>query len=200
MTSHSKQIENPFLKESLNIVILGVCGVGKSSLVVQRFYDCNLQEYEPTLDKPYTRDMTVDGHALELSFTETSVQDEYPAMRNQYMRSGQAFLLVYAINNRESFDVIDGFVQQIKHVKEGSPAALVLCGNKTDLASERVVSIEEGKRLAQKLDCPFVETSANTGKNVQDAFTTLCRCGLHYLRLAHCPNDNSQSKNKCVIC
>ena len=89
-------------------------------------------------------------------------EEEYPSLRDQYIRAGDAFVLVYDITSRKSFDELDSIIQNMTDVIDGRPAALVLCGNKTDLASKRVVSTEEGKELAKSLDCPFVEPSAKT--------------------------------------
>ena len=61
-------------------------------------------------------------------------------MREQYMRTGEGFLLVYAINSRESFDEITTFQQQILRVKDKDSFPMVVVGNKLDLESERVVS------------------------------------------------------------
>jgi GTPase KRas protein len=63
-------------------------------------------------------------------------------MREQYMRTGEGFLLVYSITSRESFEEIRTFQQQILRVKDKDIFPMVVVGNKLDLASERKVSVE----------------------------------------------------------
>jgi GTPase KRas protein len=77
-----------------------------------------------------------------LDVLDTAGQEEYSAMREQYMRTGEGFLLVYSITSRESFDEIRTFQQQILRVKDKDVFPMVVVGNKLDLASERRVSIE----------------------------------------------------------
>lgn len=63
------------------------------------------------------------------------------AMREQYMRTGEGFLLVYAITSRESFEEIQGFHQQILRVKDKDNFPMILVGNKCDLEYERQVGM-----------------------------------------------------------
>jgi GTPase KRas protein len=61
-------------------------------------------------------------------------------MREQYMRTGEGFLLVYDITSRQSFEEITTFQQQILRVKDKDNFPMVVAGNKCDLESEREVS------------------------------------------------------------
>lgn len=91
-------------------------------------------------------------------------------MREQYMRNGEGFLLVYSITSRMSFDEISTFYQQICRVKDRDYFPMVLVGNKCDLESDRQVSSQEGKDLAKQFGCQFIETSAKQKINVEEAF------------------------------
>ena len=71
---------------------------------------------------------------------DTAGQEEYSAMREQYMRTGEGFLLVYSITSRQSFDEITTFQQQILRVKDKDYFPMVVVGNKCDLESEREVT------------------------------------------------------------
>ena len=61
-------------------------------------------------------------------------------MREQYMRTGEGFLLVYSITSRQSFEEIQVFQQQILRVKDKDYFPIIIVGNKCDLDSEREVS------------------------------------------------------------
>jgi len=89
-------------------------------------------------------------------------QEEYSAMRDQYIRSGQGFLVVYSIANRRSFEELGEFREAILRVKDAEHFPMIIVGNKCDLESSREVSTMEGQELAKSYNCPFVETSAKT--------------------------------------
>lgn len=61
-------------------------------------------------------------------------------MREQYMRTGEGFLLVYSITSRQSFEEIQTFQQQILRVKDKDYFPIIVVGNKCDLEGERQVS------------------------------------------------------------
>ncbi|KAG0974185.1 hypothetical protein G6F29_012373 [Rhizopus arrhizus] len=112
----------------------------------------------------------IDSETALLDVLDTAGQEEYSAMREQYMRNGEGFLLVYSITSRMSFDEISTFYQQICRVKDRDYFPMVLVGNKCDLESDRQVSSQEGKDLAKRFGCQFIETSAKQKINVEEAF------------------------------
>ena len=75
-----------------------------------------------------------------LDVLDTAGQEEYSAMREQYMRTGEGFLLVYSITSRQSFEEILTFQQQILRVKDRDYFPIIIVGNKCDLDMEREVS------------------------------------------------------------
>ena len=91
------------------------------------------------------------------------------------MRTGQGFLMVYDITTRTSFDEISSFRSQILRVKEDDNVPCVLVGNKSDLATQRVVTTNEGADLAKSFNCPFLESSAKARINVEESFFALVR-------------------------
>jgi len=82
-------------------------------------------------------------------------------MRDQYMRTGEGFLLVFAVNNAKSFEDISGYREQIKRVKDAEEVPMVLVGNKCDLPTRNVESTS-AKEMAKVYQIPFIETSAKT--------------------------------------
>lgn len=117
----------------------------------------------------------IDDETALLDVLDTAGQEEYSAMREQYMRTGEGFLLVYSITSRQSFEEIMTFQQQILRVKDKDYFPMILVGNKCDLEPERQVSKEEGAALARQFGCKFIETSAKSRIHVDDAFYDLVR-------------------------
>ena len=88
----------------------------------------------------YRKQCVIDDEVALLDVLDTAGQEEYSAMREQYMRTGEGFLLVYSITSRQSFDEITTFQQQILRVKDRDYFPMVVVGNKCDLEGERDVT------------------------------------------------------------
>lgn len=157
------------------LVIVGGGGVGKSALTIQLIQNHFIDEYDPTIEDSYRKQVTIDDETCLLDILDTAGQEEYSAMRDQYMRTGQGFLCVYSITARGSFDEISSFREQILRVKDADKVPMVIVGNKLDLESERTVSSQEGQELAKNFSCPWMETSAKARIRVEDAFYELVR-------------------------
>jgi len=157
------------------LVIVGGGGVGKSALTIQLIQNHFIDEYDPTIEDSYRKQVTIDEETCLLDILDTAGQEEYSAMRDQYMRTGQGFILVYAITSRSSFDEIASFRDQILRVKDKDRVPMVLVGNKCDLEAERQVTTGEGTDLARSFNAPFFESSAKTRVNVEESFYELVR-------------------------
>merc|ERR1712072_1436373 len=157
------------------LVIVGGGGVGKSALTIQLIQNHFIDEYDPTIEDSYRKQVTIDDETCLLDTLDTAGQEEYSAMRDQYMRTGQGFLCTYAITSRSSFDEITSFREQILRVKDEDKVPMVLVGNKCDLEEERQVTAVEGQDLAKSFGCPIYETSAKARINVEEAFYELVR-------------------------
>lgn len=97
----------------------------------------------PRLDS-YRKQCVIDDEVALLDVLDTAGQEEYSAMREQYMRTGEGFLLIYSITSRQSFEEIMTFQQQILRVKDKDYFPIIVVANKCDLEKERVVSEQGG--------------------------------------------------------
>ncbi|NXR29259.1 RASK GTPase, partial [Cinclus mexicanus] len=127
------------------LVVVGAGGVGKSALTIQLIQNHFVDEYDPTIEDSYRKQVVIDGETCLLDILDTAGQEEYSAMRDQYMRTGEGFLCV----------------EQIKRVKDSEDVPMVLVGNKCDLPS-RTVDTKQAQDLARSYGIPFIETSAKT--------------------------------------
>ncbi|KAF2012404.1 ras-domain-containing protein [Aaosphaeria arxii CBS 175.79] len=180
------------------LVVLGDGGVGKTALTIQLCLNHFVETYDPTIEDSYRKQVQIDGQSCMLEVLDTAGQEEYIALRDQWIRDGEGFVLVYSISSRPSFDRIRKFHHQIQRVKETSisgsptypgsplsassvgsggfgPTPVMLVGNKCDRVTEREVSTQEGSALAKLLGCDFVEASAKNCVNVEKAFYEVVR-------------------------
>ena len=173
------------------LVVVGAGGVGKSALTIQLIQNHFVDEYDPTIEDSYRKQVVIDGETCLLDILDTAGQEEYSAMRDQYMRTGEGFLIVFAVNNAKSFEDITAYREQIKRVKDAEEVRnrltvlnlfeyfvikvpMVLVGNKCDLPT-RSIDMQQARDAATHYQIPFVETSAKTRMGVDDAFYTLVR-------------------------
>jgi len=160
----------------VRIVVMGGGGVGKSALTIQLMSNHFIVEYDPTIEDSYRKQCAIDDETCILDILDTAGQEEYSAMRDQYMRTGQGYALVYSVNSMYSFKEIREFRDQILRAKDADSVPMVLFGNKCDLPSTmREVSTIEGQELAKSFGCPFFETSAKMRINIEAAFFQLVR-------------------------
>ena len=145
-----------FLRE-YKLVVVGGGGVGKSCLTIQLIQAHFVDEYDPTIEggynillpcswltllDSYRKQCVIDDEVALLDVLDTAGQEEYSAMREQYMRTGEGFLLVYSITSRQSFEEIQVFQQQILRVKDKDYFPIIIVGNKCDLDGDREVSTQ----------------------------------------------------------
>lgn len=157
------------------VVVVGGGGVGKSALTIQFIQSYFVTDYDPTIEDSYQKQCVIDGTVAKLDILDTAGQEEFSAMREQYMRSGEGFLLVFSLSDRRSFEDAARFHKEILRVKDRDEFPVMLVGNKADLDSQRVVSNEEVHVLAGQLKAPYIECSAKMRMNVDQAFHELVR-------------------------
>jgi len=163
--------------------VVGSGGVGKSAFTIRFVQAYFVDKYDPTIEDSYRKQCSVDGESYILDVLDTAGQEEYRSFREQYMKNGDGFLCMYAINNRFSFDEANNFYKQILRVKDCDEFPCIFLANKCDLEeSQRVVSIKEGQEFAERLKCKIFETSAKKNVNVDEAFYALVREVIKYQR------------------
>jgi small GTP-binding protein len=119
--------------------------------------------------------VTVDGQEYEVEILDTAVEEDYQNMIDMWIGFGEGFLLVFAINDKESFELLKGKRERILKGKHQVKCPILLVGNKKDLESERQVSQDEAKSLADKWDAGYIETSAKNNDKCKEAFEMLAK-------------------------
>lgn len=133
-----------------------------------------VEDYEPTKADSYRKKVTLNGRECQIDILDTAGQEDYVVVRDNYFRSGEGFLCVFSLVDRETFAGASDFREQILRVKVDDHIPIILVGNKLDLADERrEVSEEEAAALALQWGVPYIETSAKTKVNVDKVYYDL---------------------------
>ena len=147
------------MPKTYQIIVIGEGSVGKSALCL-RFVKGEFNiEYNPTIEDSYSKDVTVtNNETVTLSIIDTAGQEEYISLREQYYIKGDGFVLVYSIDNKNSFHALKTHRQSIIDLRANKKTTMILAGNKCDLEAQRLISTDDGKALADEWKIPFIET------------------------------------------
>eukprot|EP01090_Pellita_catalonica_P015555 TRINITY_DN423_c0_g2_i2.p1 TRINITY_DN423_c0_g2~~TRINITY_DN423_c0_g2_i2.p1 ORF type:complete len:207 (-),score=42.64 TRINITY_DN423_c0_g2_i2:216-836(-) len=181
------------------LVVVGGGGVGKSALTMQMVYGNFIDEYDPTVEDSFKKQVRIDDETCVLHILDTAGQEELSAVRYTFIHEGEGFVCVYDITDRRTFSDINVFRDLILRETDHASVPMVLVGNKADLEEERAVSTCEGSNLAKSYGCPFFETSAKTRVNVEEAFFQLVR-EINASRPVEKNTAASKKRSRCRIC
>ncbi|XP_022258718.1 dexamethasone-induced Ras-related protein 1-like [Limulus polyphemus] len=161
------------LKDHYRLVVMGSSRVGKTAIIKRFLYQSFTAEYKPTVEELLTTEYDVRGAILKLDILDTSGSYEFPAMRHLAISSGDAFVLVYSIDDADSFEEVRRLRDSVLEIRS-SGVPIVVAGNKSDLEEKRSVR----KELAETLVCidwehGFVESSAKDNINISTIFKEL---------------------------
>ena len=133
-----------------------------------------VEDYEPTKADSYRKKVVLHGSECQIDILDTAGQEDYAVIRDNYFRSGEGFLCVFSLVDRETFAATNEFRDQILRVKVDDQTPLILVGNKLDLADDRrEVGRDDAEALAGSWGVPYVETSAKTKVNVDKVYYDL---------------------------
>ncbi|XP_023706490.1 ras-like protein 2 [Cryptotermes secundus] len=192
----SRQNDRLSYAQTYKLVVVGGGGVGKSAITIQFIQSYFVTDYDPTIEDSYTKQCVIDDVPAKLDILDTAGQEEFSAMREQYMRSGEGFLLVFAVTDKASFDEMYKFHRQILRVKDRDEFPMLMVGNKADLEHQRLVSQMEAQNLSRQLKIPYIECSAKLRMNVDQAFHELVRIVRKFQLSERPPLKANYKKNK----
>ncbi|MHA1883790.1 MAG: GTP-binding protein [Promethearchaeota archaeon] len=159
---------------AFKLILGGEGGVGKTSMV-HRFVEDSFQtDYKSTIGTSIMKkecDFVGLDSRVRFVIWDLAGQAQFKRVRQSYLANAEAGILVYDVTRRETFDNLEGWYKEAKDVTPS--ISLILVGNKIDLVEDRVVTKEEGEEMAKNLTLSYIETSAKTGENINDAFKML---------------------------
>ncbi|XP_067905961.1 GTP-binding protein RAD [Heterodontus francisci] len=172
VTSSGSESDNSLYK----VVLLGEHQVGKSSLA--RIFG-GVEESEPHETEgrgdTFNRSLMVDGEEANLLVFDIWEQDDTNWIQDHCMKLGDAYIIVYSVTDRSSFEKASELRIQLRRVRQTEDIPIILVGNKSDLVRSREVSVDEGRSCAVVFNCKFIETSAALHHNVRDLFEGIIR-------------------------
>ncbi len=154
---------------SFKLIFIGDSSVGKSCLTAKAVKNNFEEYYQATVGFEFlTFNMKVNDKVIKLQIWDTCGQEIYKSLISNFYRNSSLAVLVYAIDNKESFNHVETWLNDLK--SQANPdVRIFLVGNKADLEEDRKVAKEEGEKYKddQHLDL-FMETSAKTGLNARN--------------------------------
>ena len=156
------------------ILLLGDSEVGKSCFLMRYSDNVFVDNYITTIGLDYKlKHVQLDsGETIKVQLWDTAGQDRYRTIAKNYYKGSQGILLLYDITKLNSFENIREWIKDIRE-EVHEKAIIFLIGNKIDKTEERVISTEQGEKLAQEYGLPFFEASAKSGENVDAIFKAL---------------------------
>ena len=151
-------------------IIIGDSAVGKSNILLRYIHDKFNEEFQSTIGVEFgAKNIKIEDKIYRIQIWDTAGQETFISITRAYYKNSVCACVVYDITNRNSFQNIKSWIEDCKKQSPKS-VFLVLIGNKIDLENKREVTYEEGSIYAQKNRMLFFETSAKTGKNIEEIF------------------------------
>lgn len=168
--SSAKQRDYDYL---FKLVLIGDSGVGKSCLLLRFADDAFTESYISTIGVDFRfRTVKIDKKTVKLQIWDTAGQERFRTITSAYYRGADGIIMVYDVTSQESFDHVNDWLKEVnRYASEGTCKLLV--GNKSDRSEEKVVTKEQAKEFADDIGVPFLETSAKSAANVEEAFLTM---------------------------
>ena len=153
---------------SFKILVIGDSSVGKSCLTTQAVRNKFIDFYQTTVGFEFlTFNLRINSNVVKLQVWDTCGQEVYKSLISNFYRNSSLALIVYAINNRKSFEHAEIWLNELK-TKSNPKVRIFLVGNKRDLENNRVVDKMEGENFKNEKNLDrFIETSAKTGENAR---------------------------------
>ncbi len=175
MASHGGIIPKKAYDLLFKLLLIGDSGVGKTCVLFRYADDTFNTTFISTIGIDFKiKTIELDGKRIKLQIWDTAGQERFHTITTSYYRGAMGIILVYDITNQKSFDNITKWLQNIE-MHASADVERLLIGNKSDWEDRRVVPKERGEELAKSQGIAFLETSAKTNHNIDEAFETLAR-------------------------
>lgn len=170
----NKDDDEDIERQKCKILLLGDSQVGKTIFYTNIFPQEANEHHLSTIGVQFnSKNIKYEGKHLQLEIWDTAGQERYRAITKNFFKKADGILLFYDITKRESFTNIKKWIKIIKETLSLDELSIILLGNKIDLSYQRTVESQEGQSLADSFNAKFIETSGQTGENVNEAIINL---------------------------
>ena len=174
------------------IIVIGESRVGKTSLIKRYTKDQFGGVYLTTVGIDFQdKTIEIEDKKVKLQVWDTAGQERFRNVAKNYFQSSNGFLLVFDITDKESFQKLNDFWMDQLNMHAPKKAKSVLVGNKSDLAGQRQVSIEDAEEFAKDNNLKYYEVSAKEGTKVVELFFYLA----NEIYQSHTYEENNYNKN-----
>ena len=153
------------------LLCLGETGVGKTCVIL-RYSDNKFTKHQMSTVGIDFKIKVIEYKTkqIKLIIWDTAGQERFRNITNQYYNGADGIILIYDVTNRNSFNNVTYWINQIASKSDRTKIGLILVGNKTDDEKSRVITKEEGEILGKNNEIDFMETSAFTNYNINECF------------------------------
>ena len=145
-------------------------------------------------------DVDIDGKKVTVIVGELQRDEEYNPTQTHYLRSGDGFIVPYSVSSREQFNAIPEWKNKILAAKETDKVPIVIVGTYRDKDENmRVVTVEEGKEMAERLNCGFFDVNSTRFDEVNAAFIALARMILQERSEKNKKKGKESKEHDCVL-
>ncbi|EGC31219.1 Rab GTPase [Dictyostelium purpureum] len=181
---------NPEYDYLFKLLLIGDSGVGKSCLLLRFADDTYTESYISTIGVDFKiRTINLDGKIIKLQIWDTAGQERFRTITSSYYRGAHGIIVVYDVTDHVSFNNVKQWMQEIQRYACDSVTRL-LVGNKCDLIEKKIVDTSTAREYADSVGIPFLETSAKSSANVEQAFMIMAS-EIKKLQGGIQPNSNS---------
>ena len=157
------------------LIIVGDTNVGKTNIMSKYIRDQFNINSKSTIGVEFgTKILTIDNKKIKAQIWDTAGQERYKSITSAYYKGAKGAFIVYDITNKFTFDSVDKWVQDLNSYGEKN-LTLLLIGNKSDLEDKRQINKEVGEEKAKSFSLGFIETSALSGDNIDQAFDIMLK-------------------------
>jgi small GTP-binding protein len=163
--------------DKFSVAVMGRSSVGKSSITMRYTTNRFVSDYDPTIEDLHIKQTTIAGGNVSVSILDTAGQEPLCSYRRDWMRHQSGFLFVFSLIDRQTFDELNLFYDELMDLYNDDPPPSVLVANKSDFEERQwVVDREEVKQLhSEWRNCKeVIYTSAKSNMNITDAFECIC--------------------------
>ena len=154
----------------IKIIMVGSIDVGKTTLVAKYATGKIPGKKESTKNASYVEKIKkVNGIKFEIKLWDTAGQEKYKSLTKLFIKDSKIAILVYSIDNEQSFNDLDEWFKLIKSTNEDNSVIYGVVANKSDLANDESIPDQKGKDYAKKIGAEWASTSALIdGKGIED--------------------------------